>query len=199
MTDIASNMDTDTTQHGGDGVAIHEETKKAMDGKRERKMRPLRKDGKERKKAHHDSFASFIYKVLKQVHPDIGISSRAMAVMDSMLLDLFDRIASEAGRLARSNKRHTIGSREIQTACRLMLPTELGKHAVSEGTKSVVIFQSSYDDGTRNGSRTTSSGMSKRMQKTSVRPQPSRKIASGGTRTKKVSAPAKGKRTPTHK
>ncbi len=48
-----------------------------------------------------------------------------------------ERIASEASRLAQYNKRQTISSREIQTAVRLLLPGELAKHAVSEGTKAV--------------------------------------------------------------
>jgi histone H2B len=48
-----------------------------------------------------------------------------------------ERIAAEASRLAHYNKRQTISSREIQTAVRLLLPGELAKHAVSEGTKAV--------------------------------------------------------------
>jgi len=56
--------------------------------------------------------------------------------------DLFERIASESGRLARYNKRHTISSREIQTSVRLVLPGELAKHAVSEGTKAVTKYNS---------------------------------------------------------
>lgn len=57
--------------------------------------------------------------------------------------DIFERLASEAGRLARYNKKHTISSREIQTAVRLILPGELAKHAVSEGTKAVTKYNSS--------------------------------------------------------
>lgn len=41
---------------------------------------------------------------------------------------------------AHYNKRHTITSREIQTASRLLLPGELGKHGVSEGTKAVTKY-----------------------------------------------------------
>ena len=37
----------------------------------------------------------------------------------------------------------TIASREIQTAVRLLLPGELAKHAVSEGTKAVTKYTSS--------------------------------------------------------
>jgi len=86
-------------------------------------------------KKNYNSYSTFIYKVLKQVHPDTGISNKAMAIMNSFVADIFERIANEAGRLARYNGRHTITSREIQTAVRLILPGELAKHAVSEGTK----------------------------------------------------------------
>ena len=35
----------------------------------------------------------------------------------------------------------TLSSREVQTAVRLILPGELAKHAVSEGTKAVTKFE----------------------------------------------------------
>lgn len=78
-----------------------------------------------------------------QVHPDTGISSKAMSIMNSFVNDVFERIASEAARLAQYNKRTTITSREVQTAVRLLLPGELAKHAVSEGTKAVTKYTSS--------------------------------------------------------
>ena len=56
--------------------------------------------------------------------------------------DIFDKIAVETGNLARYNKKPTVTSREIQTAVRLILPGELSKHAVSEGTKAVTKFTS---------------------------------------------------------
>jgi histone H2B len=80
--------------------------------------------------------------VLKQVHPDTGISSKAISILNSFVNDIFDKIASEASRLARYNKKPTVTSREIQTAVRLVLPGELAKHAVSEGTKAVTKFTS---------------------------------------------------------
>ncbi|KAJ4458918.1 putative Histone H2B [Paratrimastix pyriformis] len=97
---------------------------------------------KKRKKKRHETYSSYIYKVLKQVHPETGISNRAMAIMNSFINDIFERIAVEASRLARYNKRHTLTSREIQTAVRLLLPGELAKHAVSEGTKAVTKYTS---------------------------------------------------------
>ena len=100
-------------------------------------------DKKKRKKRRKESFAIYIYKVLKQVHPDTGISSKAMSIMNSFVNDIFERIAAESSRLAHYNKRSTITSREIQTAVRLLLPGELAKHAVSEGTKAVTKYTSS--------------------------------------------------------
>ncbi|CAL8366532.1 unnamed protein product [Boreogadus saida] len=90
-----------------------------------------------------ETYAMYIYKVLKQVHPDTGISSKAMSIMNSFVNDLFERIATEASRLAQYNQRSTITSREVQTAVRLLLPGELAKHAVSEGTKAVTKYTSS--------------------------------------------------------
>merc|ERR1712193_321508 len=99
------------------------------------------KEGK--KSRRKESYAIYIYKVLKQVHPDTGVSSKAMSIMNSFVNDLFERIAAEASKLAHYNKRSTITSREIQTAVRLLLPGELAKHAVSEGTKAVTKYTSS--------------------------------------------------------
>ncbi|KAF8234971.1 histone H2b, partial [Tricholoma matsutake] len=84
-----------------------------------------------------ETYSSYIYKVLKQVHPDTGISNKAMAILNSFVNDIFERIATEASKLAAYSKKSTISSREIQTSVRLILPGELAKHAISEGTKSV--------------------------------------------------------------
>ena len=90
-------------------------------------------------------------------------------ILNSLCTDTFDKIVSEAGRLCKINKKKTLSSREVrgggaagfalrssgtwggsfeqtwevQTAIRLVLPGELAKHAVSEGTKAVTKFTSS--------------------------------------------------------
>ena len=151
------------------------------------------------------SYKIYLFKVLKQVHPDTGISSKSMAILNSkqqggcqpspapaclpacpppssclllplwlpstppkafgsisspfclppllpspaatpaaagFITDMFDKIATQAAQLSRVNKKPTLTSREIQTAVRLVLPGELAKHAVSEGTKAVTKFTS---------------------------------------------------------
>ncbi|XP_018426115.1 PREDICTED: histone H2B 1.1-like [Nanorana parkeri] len=101
-----------------------------------------KKDGKKWRKTRKESYTIYVYKVLKQVHPDTGISSKAMGIMNSFVNDISECFAGESTRLAHYNKRSTITSREIQTAIRLLLPGELAKHAVSEGTKAVTKYTS---------------------------------------------------------
>ncbi|KAJ4976801.1 hypothetical protein NE237_001907 [Protea cynaroides] len=122
---------------------------KAPAEKKPKAEKRLPKDGsaagdkkKKRTKKAGETYKIYIFRVLKQVHPDIGISSKAMVIMNSFINDIFEKLAHEASRLARYNKKPTITSREIQTAVRLVLPGELAKHAVSEGTKSVTKFTS---------------------------------------------------------
>ncbi|KAL6529777.1 Histone H2B [Orobanche gracilis] len=117
--------------------------KKPKTGKKLAKDAAAAGDKKKRNKRNVETYKIYIFKVLKQVHPDIGISSKAMGIMNSFINDIFEKLAQEAARLARYNKKPTITSREIQTAVRLVLPGELAKHAVSEGTKAVTKFTSS--------------------------------------------------------
>nr|1ID3_D Chain D, HISTONE H2B.2 [Saccharomyces cerevisiae]1ID3_H Chain H, HISTONE H2B.2 [Saccharomyces cerevisiae]4JJN_D Chain D, Histone H2B.2 [Saccharomyces cerevisiae S288C]4JJN_H Chain H, Histone H2B.2 [Saccharomyces cerevisiae S288C]8F0X_C Chain C, Histone H2B.2 [Saccharomyces cerevisiae S288C]8F1E_C Chain C, Histone H2B.2 [Saccharomyces cerevisiae S288C] len=100
-------------------------------------------DGKKRSKVRKETYSSYIYKVLKQTHPDTGISQKSMSILNSFVNDIFERIATEASKLAAYNKKSTISAREIQTAVRLILPGELAKHAVSEGTRAVTKYSSS--------------------------------------------------------
>ncbi|KAG7669757.1 putative Histone H2B.11 [Nannochloris sp. 'desiccata'] len=93
--------------------------------------------GRRRQPRKNESYKRYIFKVLKQVHPDFGISAKAMSVMHTFVSDQFDSIVEEAARLAMKDKKKTLTAREIQTAVRLVLPGELGKHAIAEGKKAV--------------------------------------------------------------
>ena len=99
-----------------------------------------KREGRTRPKKTHKSYARFINKVLKQVHPDLGITRKAVNIMDSFVNDLFERIAIEAGRLSKYVKRSTLSSRDMEASVRLVIPGELAKHALSEGTKAVAKY-----------------------------------------------------------
>ena len=63
---------------------------------------------KRRRGNRKESYAIYICKVLKQVHPDTGISSKAMGIMNSFVNDIFERIAVESSRLSLYNKKATV-------------------------------------------------------------------------------------------
>ncbi|KAL0235699.1 hypothetical protein GEMRC1_002281 [Eukaryota sp. GEM-RC1] len=81
-----------------------------------------------------------IWRTLKQVHPDLGISVKAMGIMDFIIHDIFERVTTEACRIARASGTNTLTSKEIQTAVRLLFPGMLSRFAVAEGTKAVSQF-----------------------------------------------------------
>lgn len=95
-----------------------------------------------RKKVY--TFKPHIYKVLKQVHPDTGLTTEGKEQMNHFVEHFADKIADEAVFLAKKEHKATISSREIQTAVRLVLPGELAKHAVSEGVKAVTKYTSGH-------------------------------------------------------
>ena len=102
-----------------------------------KKVKKETKDKKAKRHTRHETFSVYIYKVLKQVHQDTGISKKSMAIMNSFINDVFERIALEASKLVRYIKKHTLSAREIQSAVKLLLPGELAKHAIIEGAKAV--------------------------------------------------------------
>ena len=83
------------------------------------------------------SWNVYINRSLKSINKAVGISGKAMKIVNSFVNDVFVRVATEAANLARVNKKKTLGSREVQTAVRLVLPAELAKHAMAEGTKAI--------------------------------------------------------------
>ena len=90
-----------------------------------------------RRPKRNETFSVYIYKVLKQVHQDTGISKKSMSIMNSFINDLFEKIALEASKLVRYNKKHTLSAQDIQSSVKLILPGELARHAIIEGAKAV--------------------------------------------------------------
>ena len=69
----------------------------------------------------------YIFKVFRQVHSNTGTSNKVVNIMNSLIDGMFDRPASNADKI---NKTKTLSSQETQTAVRVMLPGEPGKHAM---------------------------------------------------------------------
>lgn len=106
--------------------------------------RPAKQEGARRKtKYAYNNYRRGLQKVLKQVHPNTRISSRSMSMLNEIILDLHQRLCSEASVINTTNKHDFLGLRTVQTAVKLMLPGELAKHACSEGDKAVANWNKS--------------------------------------------------------
>jgi len=111
------------------------------------------------------NYKTYIRKVLKQVHPNTGINANALSQINSMLNTLANRIIAKASFLVKKtnigktlkNHKKTISARDIQTATRLIIPGELSKYAVSEGTKAVTKYSISNKRGSKSKPVTKSS------------------------------------------
>lgn len=110
------------------------------------KVVPKRKDKKSKRK-NNQSFAKFLYRLLRSIVPDsnISISQKCMRIMDNFVTDMLERLALEAGRLVIHSKRSTMTSREIHTAVKLLIPGQLADHANIEGMKALDLYQKSRD------------------------------------------------------
>lgn len=148
MTEEVSSSQASVTKDekiNSEKISNEKTTDMAQEDEIEPVIKPSIKSNKHTKK-NYNSYESYIYKVLKQVHPDVSITQQSMGVFSSLVEDIRERVTTEAGKLAKSNKRQTISAREIQTAVKLIFSGDLGIHAVSEGTKAVTKYVASANN-----------------------------------------------------
>lgn len=65
-----------------------------------------------------------------------------MDVLESFVLDLGERIMTEASRLVKKDGLRTLTARTIQTAVRLVCPHDIAEHATAEGMRAIGRFES---------------------------------------------------------
>eukprot|EP01122_Echinamoeba_exundans_P014989 TRINITY_DN6939_c0_g1_i1.p1 TRINITY_DN6939_c0_g1~~TRINITY_DN6939_c0_g1_i1.p1 ORF type:complete len:229 (-),score=32.43 TRINITY_DN6939_c0_g1_i1:108-794(-) len=66
-------------------------------------------------------FHTFIYKILKNISNDIGISIKGMTIMNSLVMDLYQRLMNEAKQLSLVRKTTTLLPETIFAAGRLLV------------------------------------------------------------------------------
>ena len=91
----------------------------------------------------HIDFRTYIRRVLTQVHPDTRITTVAKDEMNGVVNYIGQSLTQTAVKVAVQDKRVTVSPKDMQAAVRLVLPGELAKHAVSEGTRAVRKFADS--------------------------------------------------------
>lgn len=96
--------------------------------------------GTKKKKRRYDSYKNGLLKVLKQSHPDLSLSSKAMNIMNNFVDHTAKRIGEKARHvLTQSKSRNpTLDAKVVQTVLHLILPEELAKHTSNEGKKACV-------------------------------------------------------------
>jgi len=87
------------------------------------------------------SFRSYTHRVLNKVHPETNITKRAIDTTDGILRTVATRVCHTAHLLTQGTEKKTISAREIQSAVRSVFPSELGEHAMNEGTAAITKFQ----------------------------------------------------------
>lgn len=114
-------------------------TKVAGSGKGKKASR-----NKRRSKTWQTSFSTFIFKLIKMVHPDLGVSAKSMAVFNSFANALIDRMADVIGDALQHTGKKTITPKLVHYAINMMFSDELAKHAHSEASKSITKYTSSH-------------------------------------------------------
>ncbi|XP_014670037.1 PREDICTED: late histone H2B.L4-like isoform X1 [Priapulus caudatus] len=111
---------------------------------------PARQCGSEqtrqkRKKRRKESFNSYIFQVLQQVHPGKSMSKLGMSTMNGLVWDVFERLLLETCLLVNISKRSTITHKDVEAATRLVYRGDLALHAVMEGSRAMRRFNSNRE------------------------------------------------------
>jgi len=98
-----------------------------------------------------DRYDTYVYNVLKRVHPDLGITRGAMRSVETMVRDLVARVCTAANDLTLLTKKQTVTAREIHAATRQVIQGDsLVASAVSDALRAVTKYTGSFKD---NGGR----------------------------------------------
>lgn len=99
------------------------------------------KDKKKKVKHPHrknETFNLYIYKVLKQINPEMGVTVLSMKILNSLIEDIFYRLALESSYLVKIGGGNTLDTRCMETAAKLVLIGEqLRKHGLIEARKAI--------------------------------------------------------------
>jgi len=128
------------------------------------KVKSAKKSGKGRKtggrRKGKQTFSTYIYKVLQGMNGN-GMSKKGMAVMNSVVTDVFERLMKEASDAAKYAKKATVGQQEVVTAVKFILPGKLAQFAISNGNKAVTKFEQVSKDGAKSSKKKSVSRSSK--------------------------------------
>ena len=103
-------------------------------------------DGKIMKKPRKETFATYIYRVLKKSHPDVGMNKTSMTILNAITRDLFEMLAIESGKLCRYQKKKTLSHVDIIAAVKLHIPEAMALPVVEEIEKNIENYRKSKEN-----------------------------------------------------
>ncbi|XP_051848369.1 histone H2B subacrosomal variant-like [Antechinus flavipes] len=113
------------------------ESEKSSSTCQEKKKKPSQKNLLNR------NYSLYTHRVLREVVPNQGLSSKTADIMNRMINNILERIAEEACNLLCYKRHLTLSHQDLQMAVYRLLPNELAKHAVAFGTRAVTSYNDS--------------------------------------------------------
>ena len=120
-----------------------------------RGRKPAVEGEKKPKKASYTSYSRFIHQLMKAQFKTtkgknskgkttervkVAITSRGMGIVNSFVVDLFERLAEEAGRASQFAGSKTLRSGAIMAAVKMHLPEGMANHAAAAGVSAVTHY-----------------------------------------------------------
>jgi histone H2B len=91
------------------------------------------------------SFSTYIYKVLKRVHSNKGMSTPALESLDSCMRIIANKLGEHARNFAITENLKTVNTREVEGAVKSLLPLTLSNNAITFATAAVSKFYETHD------------------------------------------------------
>ncbi|XP_008836694.1 histone H2B subacrosomal variant-like [Nannospalax galili] len=88
----------------------------------------------------HRNYFLYIKRVMKEVVPQRHISARTVDILNILINDLFERIATKACHVMYSRNRCTLTLEDLEEAVYQLLPRKLAEFAVAFGNEAVHRF-----------------------------------------------------------
>lgn len=142
--------------------AVEEKQSKTISSKKKESSESVKKESTSRTKKistsalnRRKNFESYIHKVLKQVHPSVGLTKDAKAEINNLCNIFIENIIFGANILLQKSHNITMTPKEIHSSIRMRFPKGLKKQSVEAGTKAVNKYSSKKKLRKKSGSEKT--------------------------------------------
>ena len=86
------------------------------------------------------TFKTYIRRVLRKIHPNLGLSRDAAEIINSLIEKVLADIAFESAKVTHFNKKQTFSVNHCKAVVKILFPGELKKQALQQGKISLQKF-----------------------------------------------------------